>query len=193
MTKMRLGLAAIIGAVLALGVSLGVEAVASGTTYYACLKGGKLTQVGTTSPTCPAGATVISWDEQGTQGVQGPTGPQGPAGPQGSSDTQYTAGNAWAATVNDGATVDLPQLPFDEMLAVTGAVENGNEGCILTGTLNGVNVSYPILGFQNGGEQGGTIPYPWYIRTDGAVLNCQPSDGSGTVTLSGYLNPLPSQ
>jgi hypothetical protein len=58
-----------------------------GTTYYACLKSGKLTAVGTTPPTCKSGATVISWNSQGpagppgASGAPGSVGPQGPAGP----------------------------------------------------------------------------------------------------------------
>lgn len=54
MTKLRLLLAGIVGAVLALGVSFGVQAIASGpgsaTTIYACLKSGKLGDVGTSAP-----------------------------------------------------------------------------------------------------------------------------------------------
>jgi len=80
---------AVIISVVSMTTSAVVIAGASGpgTTYFACLKAGKLTQVGTASPTCKAGATVISWNSQGpagppgTNGTPGATGPTGPAGP----------------------------------------------------------------------------------------------------------------
>ena len=80
-------------AALATVTSAVVIAGASGpsTTYYACLKSGKLSEVGTTSPTkCKAGSTIISWNSQGpsgppgangVNGSPGSVGPQGPAGP----------------------------------------------------------------------------------------------------------------
>src|SRR5580658_6263168 len=49
------------------------NAQGTSSTYYACLKSGKLTKVGTTAPTCPSSATQISW------GSQGPPGPAGTA------------------------------------------------------------------------------------------------------------------
>jgi len=77
--------AAIAGASLATGVTLGVTAGAGGTstTYYACLSSkGALSKVGTTSPTtCAKTSTVISWDSVGPQGIQGVQGIQGPRGP----------------------------------------------------------------------------------------------------------------
>ena len=75
---------AVIISVVSMTTSAVVIAGASGpgTTYFACLKAGKLTQVGTASPTCKAGATVISWNSVGPQGVQGPSGPGGAPGPR---------------------------------------------------------------------------------------------------------------
>jgi type VI secretion system secreted protein Hcp len=71
--------AAIAAALVTLGVTAAVTAAATGssTTYYACLKAGKLIEVGTTSPTCPGSAAPISW------GAQGPAGPAGAPGAQG--------------------------------------------------------------------------------------------------------------
>jgi len=70
-------------------------------TYYACLKAGKLTKVGTTSPSCPKGATVISWNS---------TGPRGPAGPgaemfatPGTTTYNVPAGVSWVEVVVQGA------------------------------------------------------------------------------------------
>ncbi len=77
-------LATVIACVLATGsvlVALGDPAPA---TYYACLKNGNLSDVGTSVPSkCPGNSAVISWNEQGPQGPQGPQGNVGPQGPQG--------------------------------------------------------------------------------------------------------------
>lgn len=66
MNKLRLLIAAGVGATVALGVSFAVQAMASGssspTTYYACLKAGKLSQVGISAPTCSSKATPIQWN-----------------------------------------------------------------------------------------------------------------------------------
>src|SRR3974390_453199 len=72
-------IAVVATAVLAVGVTAAVTAGAStgGTTYNACLKSGKLLDVGVATPTCPGGASPISWNSQGSPG---PTGPQGPVG-----------------------------------------------------------------------------------------------------------------
>jgi hypothetical protein len=63
----------IAGATIATGVAIGVTAGANGpsTTYYACLKSGRLTGVGTTAPTCKGTATQMSWNSVGPQGPPG--------------------------------------------------------------------------------------------------------------------------
>ena len=79
--KLRsVALGLVIGALLTAGVTFGVtEASASGpnVTYYACLKSGKLTHVGTTAPTCAVGAVKISWNSQGPSGTNGTNGTNG--------------------------------------------------------------------------------------------------------------------
>jgi type VI secretion system secreted protein Hcp len=74
-----LGIAVIATAVVAVGVTTVFTAGASTgpTTYYGCLRSGKLIDVGVTAPTCPGSAGQISWNSQGSPG---PTGPQGPVG-----------------------------------------------------------------------------------------------------------------
>jgi len=52
-------------------------------TYYACLRGGMMRRVGTTSPTCGQRSELISWNQSGPAGPSGPPGPTGPAGPPG--------------------------------------------------------------------------------------------------------------
>jgi hypothetical protein len=70
---------AIGGAVLAAAFTTIALAGASSTNtvYYACLKSGNLTKVGTKAPTCVAPATRISWNSTGPRGVVGPPGPVG--------------------------------------------------------------------------------------------------------------------
>jgi hypothetical protein len=98
-------------AAISVGASAVVIAGASGagTTYYACLKAGKLTEVGTTSPTCKAASSVVSWNSQGpagpagTNGTNGAPGATGPAGP----------GAVYIADNSDGTLsgiVDTPDL-----------------------------------------------------------------------------------
>ena len=55
------------------GLTAAVNAGASGgnVTYYACLKSGKLTSVGTAPPACAGTAMQISRGSQGPQGIQG--------------------------------------------------------------------------------------------------------------------------
>jgi hypothetical protein len=69
--------AAIALSAVAVGAGVLSAGAASSTTYYACLKSGTLSKVGTTAPTCTSPATQISWNQTGPQG---PTGPAGAAG-----------------------------------------------------------------------------------------------------------------
>ena len=71
--------------VLALTVAGSMTFIAAGqeppVTYYACLKNGNLSKVGTSAPdNCPGNGTVISWNEQGPQGLTGATGATGATG-----------------------------------------------------------------------------------------------------------------
>jgi type VI secretion system secreted protein Hcp len=72
-------IAVVATAVVAVGATTVFTAGASTgpTTYYGCLRSGKLIDVGVTAPTCPGSASQISWNSQGSAG---PAGTQGPAG-----------------------------------------------------------------------------------------------------------------
>ena len=72
-------IAVVATAVVAVGATTVFTAGAStgATTYYGCLRSGKLIDVGVTTPTCPGSASQISWNSQGSPG---PTGSQGPVG-----------------------------------------------------------------------------------------------------------------
>jgi hypothetical protein len=104
------------------------EAVSGGatgdTTWYACLKGGKMSQVGTTPP--GACKTPMSWNSQGPQGPIGPTGdtgavgpqgPQGPPGPKSLPDFATTEGGLVSPTQGGPAvTVDTISVPAGHYL-----------------------------------------------------------------------------
>jgi len=111
---------ATVGAVQTAGASGGV-----GTTYHACLLQGALSKVGTATPKCPTGSTVISSISVGAQGAREP---KGSAGPAGSLDNCL-------ATPYPG--IDLADCTF------TGA---NLTGVNLTGAdLSGANLSYAVL------------------------------------------------
>ena len=62
------------GAVAAAALAVGAFALTAGATgtnatYYACLKGGTLSNVGTKTPTCTSPATEISWNQTGPAGA----------------------------------------------------------------------------------------------------------------------------
>ena len=75
--------AAAAGGLVLLGSVAAMGATSSGTTYYACLKNGNLSNVGTSAPDCKAKQTLISWNQEGPVGPQGPQGPIGPTGATG--------------------------------------------------------------------------------------------------------------
>jgi hypothetical protein len=80
--------------VLATGLAFGVTQASAGgptVTYYACLKSGRLTQVGTSQPSCRSGATSLSGNSQG---------PEGPAGPG-------TQAYNWSANVPAGSATTV--------------------------------------------------------------------------------------
>jgi hypothetical protein len=73
--RIRILAAVVIVSAFSAGVTSVITAGATtpNTTYYACLKAGKLTQVGTSAPTCKGTATQISWNSQGSPGPVSPT------------------------------------------------------------------------------------------------------------------------
>jgi hypothetical protein len=92
-------LGGVIAAIIAGGVAFGagVDATPTGTTYFACLVNGKLTKVGTSSPTCPAPGKAISWNSQGASGA---TGAQGPAGANGLTNFDLAQQNGYQGTLS---------------------------------------------------------------------------------------------
>lgn len=62
------------------GISIAASAASNTTTYFACLKDGNLTKVGTKAPKCLKGSTRISWNSKGADGAAGPAGATGATG-----------------------------------------------------------------------------------------------------------------
>ena len=116
-----LATASLLGALLATGVTLAVNAGATGssTTYYACLKGGQLSKVATAPPTCRTGATPISWNSQGPAGAGGISGLQ-----------EFTSSAAW--TVPAGVTHVLVE-------AAGGGGGGGPASAVKCGTTTGTS------------------------------------------------------
>jgi hypothetical protein len=171
MKHRTLVLVVVVGALLAGGLAIGaVQASASGpnVTYYACLAKGKLTHVGTSVPTCPSTATVISWNSQGppgkdgangTNGTNGTTGPPGPAGPGAvyiadtSNGTPITTDDVLASNVDGfnvflrcGANINLDQ----SLVYAIWTNSNSNVGTVTHYVLSNSGGGAPAVAPQSG-------------------------------------------
>jgi hypothetical protein len=115
----------IAGATIVGGIAVGLTAGASGpgTTYFACLKSGRLTHVGTTPPTCTGAATQISWNS---------IGPQGPAGP----GAQSASAPFSPSMDGDVATVTLTLSSGDYLVTWDVSVPPSAGGCSFSGGTN---------------------------------------------------------
>jgi len=109
---------ALVTAALTVGVTAAVTAGASGTntTYYACLKSGKLTGVGTIAPTCKPPATPISWNSTTAFGT-------------GTGTATTGGGGASCTTVGEviltaGSTASAGSFPADGRLLLISAFPN---------------------------------------------------------------------
>jgi hypothetical protein len=107
-------------------------------TFNACLAGGVLFHVGASVPSCPKGASVVSWSQTGPQGQPGPQGPAGAGGAQGPAGSQGLSG-PMAATTAESPAVVIPSGSFNQItvscpsgaLAVAGNYyvnQNGDAG-----------------------------------------------------------------
>lgn len=102
-------LVAAAGALLLIGgISIAASAASNTTTYFACLKDGNLTKVGTKAPKCLKGSTRISWNSKGADGAAGPAGAIGQigatgiAGLNGSNGSVGATGAAGANGLSEG-------------------------------------------------------------------------------------------
>ena len=145
---MLVAVAVLLGAsAAAASATLSAHTSAAKPTYYACLKSGKLTQVGSVKPTCAGGSTLISWNATGPAGPSGADGSNGanvltsattPIGPcnSGDSDVALDSGEVWNCTasawVDSGSAIRGAQGPTGPAGSVGQAGANGTT--ILSGT-----------------------------------------------------------
>lgn len=124
-------------------IAVNAATTSSPTTYYACLKGGTLRNVGLKRSTCSSGSTLISWNATGPRGRTGTTGPTGLSGPAGATGATGPAGVS-SAPGGVGA------------VGATGAT--GADGA--TGATGAVGATGPAGTPGAGGEDCSATPYP---------------------------------
>jgi len=98
MKRRRFVLGFAIGSLLSAGLAFGVtqaSAASGNPTYYACLKGGRLSQVGATPPNCKAPATPISLGANGTNVIVSPSTPYGSCN-SGDTDIALSTDEVWS-------------------------------------------------------------------------------------------------
>ncbi len=103
----RIVLAFIVGAFAAIGLTFGVQAAAQGsaTTYYACLKGGKLSSVGAIPPNCKAPATQITLGANGANVITSPATPYGSCN-SGDTDIALSSDEVWSCLAGNWTDTD---------------------------------------------------------------------------------------
>ena len=123
-------IAVVATAMLAVGLTAAVTAGAStgGSTYFACVKSGKLIDVGVAAPSCPGGTSQISWNSQGSPG---PTGAQGPVGQ--ASVVNVAAASAFASDCPE------PPAPSDPSTQPSGGINASLSIPGVTDMKNGVS------------------------------------------------------
>jgi len=156
------------------GLIIGGVTMASGSsstaTYYACLRGGSLSKVGTTTPKCPRPSRVISWDRNGVTGATGPVGAQGIAGQGYSSTTSnsvYTiaVGSATFGGIADTGAYIVGQrvriiattTPADYVEGVITAISSNASITVLIDSSSGTG-SYSAWTFSIAGNVGAQGP-----------------------------------
>ena len=138
---MARGRAFIGGVVVAASLGFGVGAVAtsgassssSSTVYYGCLNAGSLINVTTLSHSCAAGASRISWNATGPQGVQGLKGDQGIQGLKG--DT--------------GATGPAGPSPTGGYFLILGPALKGYQSDPTSQVCHDGSITYEIAGYES--------------------------------------------
>jgi hypothetical protein len=162
-----------VGAVSALAVGTGS---ATNVTYFACLNGGTLSQVGTTRPTCTSPAALISWNSTGPQGAQGARGPAGTNGISGLSVRTGAAAPTGTCKTGD-SYVELTATPGEVFKCQSAAWVNsgqsirGPKGAAGTDGTDGTNGSSVLT--SSGAPSGTCTTGDSDIDiTSGEVYNC---------------------
>jgi uncharacterized protein YjbI with pentapeptide repeats len=183
-------------------VAVNAATTSTSTTYYACLKGGTLAEVGVKAPTCTNGATLIKWGAAGPRGktgargpagAAGPTGPTGSAGATGQSGAAGRAGATGAAgsgygqtTSNATITIETGSLTFTGV-ADTGAYVVGQRVRVIAtsspadyveGNITALSIDYSITVNVDTMEGPGTFT-GWTFAVAGDVGATGPAGASG--------------
>lgn len=132
--RLMLASAVVIALLLASGTALSVLGQPQGTTYYACLYAGSLSQVGTSEPASCGRGSVISWNSVGPEGVEGPQGEPGMVwrGAWGSGttydadDVVFHIGSSYISLENDNLNNEPGNSSAWDLVALEGA--EGPEG-----------------------------------------------------------------
>jgi len=163
-----LAVCVLIGAVVAgTGITSALTASAAGPTvkYYACLSStGALSKVGTTSPVCPKGSSVISWNSTGAKGAPGANGTSVTAAALAVGDATCPTGGVAITDVNGTTPVcnganGAPGQPGPP----------GPPGTNGTNGTNGVDGSTILSGGGAPANTVGTIG-DYYLDTTGRIL-----------------------
>lgn len=159
------------GAVVATGATVAVTAGASTANpkYYACLAGGKLSNVGTVTVVCTAPAKLITWNAVGPAGKAGL---QGPPGPPGSNGVTYDC-SATPYPGVDLAGCDLSNRDLTGANLLGANLTGANlQNATLTGaTLRGADVGgadftgAALTGVRSGDIVGSpaALPFQWFF------------------------------
>ena len=142
--------AVLAGAIGGIGATVAVKAGASSSenpVYYGCLKmkGGTLSKVGTTNPTCPTGSSIISWNQPPPQGPVCYEIPPAPAVANWSGcQMSLWNGNCQTPTFSiEGGNLsdaDLSQTCFSEQLITSDSVTTSSGDDMVHVNLNGSDV-----------------------------------------------------
>jgi hypothetical protein len=120
----------------------------------------------------------------------------------GQSDAQYMAKHAWVQSVTPNGTVATLSIPSGDRLTITSALGGVNGGafigCNLYATVNGTSVTYTVASDEDGytyvAPGTPTLDYTTQsfqpIFVDTGTISC--SGNSGTISLQGYLTPVPA-
>lgn len=175
--------AMIAGAGLGVGVTATVTAGADGqgTTYYACLKLGKLTSVGAIPDNCKAPATQISWNSVGPQGPAGPAGATGPQGPSGDTSAYTSSGQISSLP----ASLTLPTGDYIVMASANEAPQIGTTSLVCGITPDPDDLLTP--GLESGQDVSWSGPLTVTSSTEVVTMSCV-VEGSSQPPLNGWYS-----
>ncbi len=137
-----MGLAGLVAGAVAAGAGVAVAAQTSDVELHACrLDSNGLMRMITSGASCNANETLVTWNQQGIQGVAGergatgPAGPQGepgPAGPQGEAGATGAPGPAGPQGPPNTQLAGLSVVTFEGLLVLEGGYPQGAASSVET-------------------------------------------------------------